>query len=89
MANLLYEHRNQPIWMLAHDFMNKLSVIIGNCDLAQKSVESPACLERLNAIRQAATEMVEAVKVQQRNMEKLGGAQADQQLAARTVKESW
>ncbi|HUA15387.1 MAG TPA: hypothetical protein VMG31_08810 [Verrucomicrobiae bacterium] len=47
----------QPSCMLAHDLINRLSIIVGYCDLlAEESKEKaePACRERIHLIREVA-----------------------------------
>ena len=44
-----------PVCMVAHDCRNRLSVIIGNCDLAlEKTPEDAELAKRLATIREAA-----------------------------------
>lgn len=45
-----------PVCMVAHDCRNRLSIIIGNCDLAVGKVpEDSEIARRLSIIREAAT----------------------------------
>lgn len=46
-----------PTCLLAHHFVNKLSVIIGQCELLDDHVIEPECAERLRVIRQTAHAM--------------------------------
>jgi hypothetical protein len=48
-----------PLCLLAHEMINRLSVIIGNCDLAESRIPADSeCLKRLCAIRESARTMV-------------------------------
>jgi hypothetical protein len=50
--------RHQPVCMLAHDLLNKLSVIIGVCDILTEHAESnPECAKRLAVINDTAKSM--------------------------------
>ena len=57
--------KHQPACLVAHDVVNKLSAIIGFCDLLQESVvqQNPECNQRLGLIhdlaQSAAKELVE------------------------------
>ncbi|MFZ0954583.1 MAG: hypothetical protein WAN17_20105 [Candidatus Sulfotelmatobacter sp.] len=52
--------------LLAHDLVNKLSVIIGNCDLLVKHVESGSeCANRLDLIRNVARGMAKELNQHQ------------------------
>lgn len=51
--------RPVPVCLLAHEMINRLSVIIGNCDLMnQKAKVDAECAKRLSAIRESAHCMV-------------------------------
>jgi hypothetical protein len=51
-----------PICILAHECLNKLSVIIGNCDLAHEKAPSDSeCLKRITTIRDTAKAMADAL----------------------------
>jgi len=50
--------RPQPACMLAHDLVNKLSVIIGHCDLlGAKAEPGTECVKRPTAIHDTAKSM--------------------------------
>jgi hypothetical protein len=58
--------RYQPSCILAHSLINKLSAIIGNCDLLKEEApEDPKCLQRLGFIRETARAMAEELRVHQ------------------------
>ncbi len=47
--------RPVPVCMLAHEMINRLSVIIGNCDLVGTKIPADSeCSKRLAAIRESA-----------------------------------
>jgi hypothetical protein len=53
--------------MLSHHVLNKLSAIVGNCDILQERSEraempDPQCLKRLAVIREIAMELAEEIK---------------------------
>lgn len=48
--------------LLAHSLNNKLSVILGWCQLLSRGTDDPTCLGRLQAIRDAAEAMVSEVQ---------------------------
>jgi len=51
--------RPVPVCMLAHEMINRLSVIIGNCDLMNEKAKADSeCVKRLSAIRDSAQSMV-------------------------------
>jgi hypothetical protein len=53
----------QPDCVMFHDFINKLSVIIGSCDVVQEREDcSPECARRIITIRDAAQQMAEELK---------------------------
>ena len=53
------EVRPVPVCMLAHEMINRLSVIVGNCDLmTEKAKADSECAKRLSAIRESARCMV-------------------------------
>jgi hypothetical protein len=63
---------HQPSCNLAHDLVNKLSIIVGNCDLIKEQAEdSPVCRQRLQIIRRIAMEMATALQQHQCNLEAL------------------
>jgi signal transduction histidine kinase len=43
--------------LFAHDFLNKLTAIIGQCDLMDGHLDNPECEMRVRIIRQAAHSM--------------------------------
>jgi len=52
----------QPSCLLAHSLINKLSVIVGRCDLLkEKTPEESECYQRLMAIRDLAKSMAEEI----------------------------
>ena|GEM_PF-3267320 len=52
----------QPSCLLAHSLINKLSVIVGRCDLwREKTPEESECYQRLMAIRELAKSMAEEI----------------------------
>jgi hypothetical protein len=60
----------QPNCVLAHDLVNKLSVIVGCCDLLKEEVpENATCEVRLRTIRRIAQEMAEYLKLHQCQLE--------------------
>lgn len=57
----------QPDEGLTHDLINKLSIIIGNCDLLQEeTAEGSHDLKRLKIIHDAATSMAQELKEHER-----------------------
>jgi len=47
--------RYQPSCLLAHDLVNRLSVIIGHCDLLEEETEEDSgCAKRLRLIKEIA-----------------------------------
>jgi hypothetical protein len=59
---------HHPICMMAHDLVNSLSVIVGNCDLL-KGFDQPAeAIDRLSRIRDTATQMAETLREHQCHM---------------------
>ncbi len=56
----------QPACMMSHEFLNKLSVIIGTCDLLQETADSDSpCVRRLITIREIAQHMANQLKQHQ------------------------
>ncbi len=58
----LGENEHAPSCLLAHDFVNKLTIIIGNCDLllereAEAEVPDSHAMRRLQVIRDAASRL--------------------------------
>lgn len=47
-----------PACVLGHDFINNLSVILGECELLEAHAADPACARRLSIIKDTAQEMV-------------------------------
>ncbi len=61
-----------PICMLAHECMNKLSVIIGHCDLAGETTPGESdYLERIATIRDTANAMADAMSGHQCELSEL------------------
>ena len=64
--------KHQPSCNLAHDLVNKLSIIVGNCDLIEgKAEDSPVCRHRLQIIRRVAMEMAKVLQHHQCDLEAL------------------
>jgi hypothetical protein len=50
----------QPSCMLAHQLINRLTVIVGFCDLlAEEALDAPECLRRLRQMREIASSAAE------------------------------
>jgi hypothetical protein len=50
----------RPRCILAHEMINKLTIIVGHCDLLKESTpEDSHCLERLRAIGEVAKSMAD------------------------------
>lgn len=55
----------QPSCMLSHRLINKLTVVVGTCDLLQERIEQlagkadPDCVEKVALIRKVSKEIVE------------------------------
>lgn len=65
-----------PGCLLAHGLVNKLSVIVGLCDLLEeKASEDSECLKRLNVIRNIAKSMAEELNVHQCHLDELTRAE--------------
>ena len=61
---------HQPPWMAAHDLNNKLSVIVGNCDLLiEKTEPGTDQARRLAIIREAADAAVKELAEYQQSVE--------------------
>lgn len=59
-----------PSCLLAHDLLNKLTVVLGNCELLKEEApEDSACLKRLLLIRDVAASMAEDLKKHQCQLE--------------------
>jgi len=61
------QDKHQPKCWLSHHFINKLSVIIGSCQLLQEQVEESdhvdsACIHRLAVIMEVAKDMSRELK---------------------------
>jgi hypothetical protein len=66
------ETKYQPNCMLAHDLINRLSIIVGYCDLlADEGPENSMCHERLLMIRQTANAAAEDLAQHQCQLETL------------------
>lgn len=63
--------KHQPSCDLAHEVLNKLSIIVGSCDLMRDEVESVACLQRLQTIRRAALELADNLQYHQCHVREL------------------
>jgi hypothetical protein len=64
--------KHQPSCNLAHDLVNKLSIIVGNSDLMkEKTEDSPFCRQRLQIIRSISMEMATALQHHQCDLEVL------------------
>lgn len=62
--------QHQPPWVAAHDLRNKLSVIVGNCDLLiEKTEPGTEHARRLAIIREAADAAVKELTEYQYSME--------------------
>lgn len=58
--------KHQPSCILAHDLINKLTVIVGRCDLLkERAPEDSECLKHLALIRDAAKAMAEELNQHQ------------------------
>ena len=60
----------QPKCIVSHNFINKLSVIIGSCQLLKEKAEhsgqfDPECMQRLAAIHEIAKAMADELRVHQ------------------------
>jgi hypothetical protein len=52
------DRRPVPVCILAHEMINRLSVIVGNCDLVGTKIPADSeCAKRLSAIRESARSM--------------------------------
>ena len=70
----------EPSSKLAHELINKLAIIVGNCDLLEEEApEDSHCLKRLRAIREVAMSMAKSLHPRQGRLEKAG---EDDQLKA-------
>ena len=57
---------HEPTCLLAHRLVNKLSAIIGNCDLLNEQVEAGSeCAKRLSLIHDVAQEMAKELNEHQ------------------------
>jgi hypothetical protein len=62
--------RHQPAYMFAHSLVNKLSAIVGNCDLLYENTESGTeYARRLAVIRDLAESAVKEIMEHQRKAE--------------------
>jgi hypothetical protein len=62
---------HHPSCMMAHDFLNRLTVIIGSCDLLQENAKDPECIKRLAVIRDIAMEMAVQLNEHQCHLDEL------------------
>lgn len=61
--------RHQPVCMVAHDLVNKLSAIVGHCDLLIEITErDPEYARRLTLIRDIAKAAAEELAEHQRKL---------------------
>ena len=51
--------------LLAHDLFNKLTTIIGQCEILEDKALDPECLNRLQKIRQTARAMADEISTHQ------------------------
>jgi hypothetical protein len=62
----------KPCCSLAHEFVNKLSAIVGYCDLMEEhATEDSECQRRLQAIRNIARGMAESLSKHQCELDDL------------------
>jgi hypothetical protein len=62
----------RPSCMLAHHLINRLSMIVGFCDLlAEEAPESSACLRRLRQMREIATSAAEELSRHECELEEI------------------
>jgi hypothetical protein len=65
---------HEPACMDAHDLINKLSTIIGHCDLLTEMTKTTSEQERrVSSIRNIAVACVKEMKEHQRNAAKIAG----------------
>jgi len=57
--------KNQPTCIMAHDLLNKLTVIIGGCDLLEEKASDSECVRLILAIRDSAKAMADELKQHQ------------------------
>lgn len=63
---------HQPSCALAHDMINQLSNIVGNCELLREELPKDApCLKRLRLIQDVAKSVAEELKSHQRILDRL------------------
>jgi DNA-binding FrmR family transcriptional regulator len=61
---------HRPVCMVAHDLLNKLSAIVGQCDLLNEVIEQGTdCASRLAAIRDIADAAVKELIEHQRRLQ--------------------
>lgn len=66
MVSTEHMGKHQPRCNLAHALVNKLSVIVGSCDLMKGEMEeNTVCSQRLETIRRVALDMAENLQHQQ------------------------
>jgi hypothetical protein len=77
----------RPLCVLSHDLVNKLSAIIGHCDLLSKEAEVDSeCARRLLLIRQIANSMAEQINQHQCDLEDRIRTAAIQELPVKTAR---
>jgi len=59
----------QPNCLLAHELINKISVVVGHCDLVKDVTDNPAVHTRLQTIRNIATEIAASLTKHQCQIE--------------------
>ncbi len=62
---VLVGEKHQPPCIMAHEFINKLTAIIGNCDLIRERIEDAEVVERLAVTRSIAVRMADELKEHQ------------------------
>jgi hypothetical protein len=76
----------QPSCILAHGLINKLSTIVGNCDLLkQEAPENSECLERLSLIRETARAMAEELRAHQCHLDLINQNHSSENQAEGTI----
>ncbi len=64
------KERHQPAFMVAHDLVNKLSAIVGHCDLLiEETEQGTEHARRLTLIRDTANTAAKELKEHQRQLE--------------------
>ena len=60
-----HERGNEPACLLAHELVNKVSIIIGFCELLVSDPTGPKSAERLETIHNTAKGMAERINAHQ------------------------